>query len=63
MADTIAAVAPSSRNTVSVDLGARSYDIKIGRGLIETAGAEIASILAGARLAVVADKTVAGLHL
>jgi 3-dehydroquinate synthase len=63
MADTIAAVAPSSRNTVSVDLGARSYDIKIGRGLIETAGAEIASILPGARLAVVADKTVAGLHL
>lgn len=63
MADTIVAVAPSSRNTVSVDLGARSYDIKIGRGLIETAGAEIASILPGARLAVVADKTVAGLHL
>ncbi|WP_035898765.1 3-dehydroquinate synthase [Labrenzia sp. DG1229] len=63
MADTIAAPATSDRNTVRVDLDARSYDIKIGRGLIETAGAEIKSVLPGARLCVIADKTVAGLHL
>ncbi|WP_299478573.1 3-dehydroquinate synthase [uncultured Roseibium sp.] len=63
MADTIAAPALSDRNTVRVDLGARSYDIKIGRGLIENAGSEIASVLPGARLAVIVDQTVAGLHL
>ncbi|MFN3251777.1 3-dehydroquinate synthase [Roseibium album] len=63
MADTIAAPATSDRNTVRVDLDTRSYDIKIGRGLIETAGAEIVSVLPGARLCVIADKTVAGLHL
>ncbi len=49
--------------TVRVDLGARSYDIRIGRGLISNAGAEIAAVLPGARLAVIADETVAGLHL
>jgi len=48
---------------VRVDLGARSYDIRIGRGVLETAGAEIAAVLPGARLAVVADETVARLHL
>ncbi|MET1415895.1 3-dehydroquinate synthase [Roseibium sp. HPY-6] len=63
MADTIAAPALSARNTVRVDLGARSYDIKIGRGLIDDAGTEIASVLPGARLAVIADETVARLHL
>lgn len=63
MADTIAAPATSDRNTVRVDLDTRSYDIKIGRGLIETAGAEIESVLPSARLCVIADKTVAGLHL
>ncbi|WP_068407968.1 3-dehydroquinate synthase [Labrenzia sp. OB1] len=50
-------------NVVRVDLGERSYDIKIGRGLLATAGADIASVLPGARLAVVVDETVAGLHL
>jgi 3-dehydroquinate synthase len=49
--------------TVRVDLGARSYDIRIGRGVLETAGAEIAAVLPGARLAIVADETVARLHL
>ncbi|MEL7525069.1 MAG: 3-dehydroquinate synthase, partial [Pseudomonadota bacterium] len=43
MADTIAATAPSERSKVRVDLGARSYDILIGRGLVEDAGAEIAA--------------------
>lgn len=49
--------------TVRVDLGSRSYDILIGRGLIETAGIEIAKRLPGARIAIVTDETVAELHL
>ncbi len=65
MSDTLMARALLGRDerNVRVNLGARSYDIKIGRGLLETAGAEIAAVLPGARLAVVADETVAGLHL
>jgi 3-dehydroquinate synthase len=51
------------RATVRVDLGARGYDILIGRGLIEEAGAEIARRLPGARVAIVTDQTVADLHL
>ena len=31
-------------NTVDVDLGARSYQVRIGPGLIDTAGAEIAPL-------------------
>ncbi|MCX2725086.1 3-dehydroquinate synthase [Roseibium salinum] len=50
-------------NVVRVDLGTRGYDIRIGRGLLASAGAEIAAVLPGARLAVVADETVARLHL
>jgi 3-dehydroquinate synthase len=49
--------------TVRVDLGPRSYDIVIGRQLIESAGPEIARRLPGVRLAVVTDETVAALHL
>ncbi|WP_269585173.1 3-dehydroquinate synthase [Roseibium sp. Sym1] len=65
MADTVTARALMGRDeqTVRVDLGARSYDIRIGRGVLETAGAEIAAVLPGARLAIVADETVARLHL
>lgn len=65
MADTVVARALMGRDEklVRVDLDTRSYDIRIGRGLLETAGAEIAAVLPGARLAVVVDETVAGLHL
>jgi 3-dehydroquinate synthase len=49
--------------TVRVDLGPRSYDILIGRGLIDRAGGEFAARLPGVRLAVVTDETVADLHL
>ncbi|WJS03359.1 3-dehydroquinate synthase [Roseibium aggregatum] len=65
MVDTVVAKALLGRDEkiVRVDLGARSYDIKIGRGVLEGAGAEIAAVMPGARLAVVADETVAGLHL
>ncbi len=50
--------APANARTVRVELGARSYDIVIGRGLIETAGREIASRLPGVRAAIVTDETV-----
>jgi 3-dehydroquinate synthase len=53
----------SSPRTVRVDLGARSYDILIGRGLIGMAGREIANRLPGVRVAIVTDETVADLHL
>jgi 3-dehydroquinate synthase len=49
--------------TVSVALGERAYDILIGRGVIDSAGAEIARRLPGVRAAVVTDQTVARLHL
>lgn len=49
--------------TVHVDLGARAYDVRIGRGLLGRAGAEIAPLLRRPRVAVVTDETVAPLHL
>ncbi|MGO9740966.1 MAG: shikimate kinase, partial [Roseiarcus sp.] len=48
---------------VRVALGARSYDILIGDGLIANAGAEIAKIAPRARAAIVTDANVAALHL
>ncbi len=50
-------------NIVPVDLGERSYEVRIGPGLIDRAGAEIAPLLRRRRVAVVTDETVAGLHL
>lgn len=56
--------------TVTVGLGARSYDILIGRGLLDRAGALIADLADSAstrpdprRLCIVTDETVAALHL
>jgi 3-dehydroquinate synthase len=48
---------------VNVALGARSYDIVIGRGQIATLGARAAALKPGARAAIVTDHTVARLHL
>jgi 3-dehydroquinate synthase len=48
---------------VPVELGARSYDVRIGRGLIEGAGAAMTPLLHRPRVAIVTDATVAGLHL
>ncbi len=48
---------------VPVDLGARSYEVRIGRGLIDAAGVAIAPLLRRPRVAIVTDATVAGLHL
>ena len=50
-------------NTVDVQLGARSYQVRIGPGLIDRAGGEIAPLLRRPRVAIVTDETVAGLHL
>jgi 3-dehydroquinate synthase len=50
-------------NTVPVDLGSRSYEVRIGSGLIDGAGALIAPLLARPKVAVITDETVAGLHL
>lgn len=50
-------------NTVAVDLGDRSYEVRIAPGLIDRAGAEIAPLLHRSRVAVVTDQTVASLHL
>ncbi|MGE0847017.1 MAG: 3-dehydroquinate synthase [Flavobacteriaceae bacterium] len=55
--------APGGRATVSVDLGERSYDILIGPGLIDEAGALVAALAPGARAAIVSDSNVARHHL
>ncbi|MRX50245.1 3-dehydroquinate synthase [Paracoccus sp. S-4012] len=52
-----------SARIVPVALGARSYEVRIGPGLIARAGAEIAPLLARPRVAIVTDETVAALHL
>jgi 3-dehydroquinate synthase len=51
------------RTLVTVELGPRSYEIVIGRDLIDTAGTELAARLPGARMAIVTDETVAEHHL
>ena len=53
----------SPTETVHVDLGDRAYDVQIGRGLIDQAGARITALFGRRRTAIVTDDTVAGLHL
>ncbi len=48
---------------VQVALGARAYDIVIGRGLLATLGTRLKALRAGARVALVTDETVARHHL
>jgi 3-dehydroquinate synthase len=52
-----------SVTTVPVNLGARSYDVRIGAGLLGDAGAQIAPLLRRKRAAVVYDARLEGLHL
>lgn len=59
---TITAMA-DGMETVRVDLGARTYDVRIGAGLLARAGAEIAPLLRRPRVAVLTDETVGRLHL
>ena len=49
--------------TVPVALGARAYDIVIGRGLLAELGQRIAALKPGASAAIVTDETVAARHL
>jgi 3-dehydroquinate synthetase len=49
--------------TVTVSLGARSYDIVIGRGLLASLGARIAALRPGAKVTVITDDNVAHYHL
>ncbi len=49
--------------TVRVALGARSYDIHIGTGLIEQAESLLGPLMAVPRAIVITDETVAALHL
>jgi len=53
----------SAPTTVKVALGERSYEIVIGRSLLESAGTRIAALRPGASAAIVTDETVASLHL
>ena len=48
---------------VDVALGARSYDIVIGRGVVASLGVRIAALKPGAKVAIVTDATVAERHL
>lgn len=50
-------------NAVHVDLGDRAYDVLIGTGLLEQAGALIAPMLHRPRVVIVSDSTVADHHL
>ncbi|RMD47869.1 MAG: 3-dehydroquinate synthase [Alphaproteobacteria bacterium] len=51
------------RATVPVGLGARSYEVVIGPGLLGEAGSRIAPLLARPRVAVVTEERVAAFHL
>jgi 3-dehydroquinate synthase len=46
-----------------LDLGARSYDIVVGGGLLDEAGALMRPVIRQPRVVVVTDETVAALHL
>lgn len=48
--------------TVTVDLGERSYEIIIGDGVLAQAGERIADLFAGARTVIVTDRNVDTLH-
>ncbi|ROU04218.1 3-dehydroquinate synthase [Histidinibacterium lentulum] len=49
--------------TVRVNLPGRAYDVRIGAGLLERAGAEIAPLLGRPRVTVLTEERVAALHL
>jgi shikimate kinase/3-dehydroquinate synthase len=61
VAEAIAAWTPPQRLTVA--LAERSYPVLTGPGLIARAGAHLAPLLPSRRVAIVTDRTVAGLHL
>ena len=50
-------------NVVQVALGARSYEVRIGEGLIAAMGMQLLPFLKRRKVAVVTDETVAAVHL
>ena len=58
-----AAMRAGETTTVNVALAGRAYDIVIGRGLVAELGRRIAAVKPGASAAIVADATVAKLHM
>ncbi len=48
---------------VRVELGSRAYDIQVGSGLLEQAGALVAPVLSRKRIFIITDRNVADLHL
>lgn len=48
---------------IPVDLGNRSYNVRIGRGLLQRAATEIMPLLRRKKVAVITDETVAAAHL
>ena len=54
---------PTEPIMVPVALGARAYEIVIGRGLVASLGTRIKTLRPGARAAIVSDETVARFHL
>jgi len=48
--------------TIQVGLGERSYEVRVGAGLIDTAGEAMAPLLKRGRTAVVSDETIWSLH-
>ncbi|WP_323042569.1 3-dehydroquinate synthase [Gemmobacter sp.] len=50
-------------DVVPVQLGARSYQVRIGSGLIDRAGAELAPLLRRKRVAILTEERVAARHL
>lgn len=71
MTDSVTESAPDSAtdsacpviDDIAVRLGARSYVVRVGQGLLARAGAEIAPLLHRPRIAVISEATVASLHL
>jgi 3-dehydroquinate synthase len=51
------------RHVVPVALGGRSYDIIIGRGVLQEAGARIRALAPKSRVIIITDDNVAALHL
>ena len=54
---------PAPMDKVTVALGARGYDIVVGRDLLAAAGEQLVPLAGGMPLTVISDTTVAGLHL
>ncbi|MDH5452485.1 MAG: 3-dehydroquinate synthase [Paracoccaceae bacterium] len=50
-------------DNVRVNLAERSYNVRIGQGLLARSGAEIAGLLPRPRVAVVTDENVGGMHM